>query len=83
MDFTHIDDKFIQDAEAFKVGWEAAGRHGAVSPELSCALQKHQGIHPDQVEAYMQALMGSKIGKCPTPDPKNYQTRVVIAFRPR
>lgn len=83
MDFMHIDDKSTQEAQAFKAGWDAAGREGSVSPELSRALQKDAGIHPDQVQAYMNALMQSKIGKGPTPDPKNYQTPVVIALRPR
>lgn len=65
-------------AGEFKTGWDAAGRDGAVTPELTKALEEI-GVHPERAQHYMDALMASKRpgSGIPNPDPKDYATPVV------
>ena len=67
-------------ARNFKAGWDAAGRDGAVSAELSKHLVEQLGIHPERVQHYMDALMKHRGGRGPEPDPKDFKSPVVASL---
>ncbi len=77
------DDKdkiFREMAGHMKKGWEQARRDGVVSPELAKALVE-QGVHPERVEHYMEALMTSRKGKGQAPKIEDFAEPVVIPFK--